>query len=105
MAEATRLTRLGDVAAATALIQAALGGVALAGTPADATAAARTSAAGSDVIDVVARVVPPPQAPVPVPVLPMPAGPFARAGVAPDSARVTADAPQRPAARTAPVAG
>ena len=102
MAEATRLTRLGDVAAATALIQAALGGVALAGTPADATAAARTSAAGSDVIDVVARVVPPPQAPVPVPVLPMPAGPFARAGAAPDSARVTADAPQRPAARTAP---
>ena len=102
MAEATRLTRLGDVAAATALIQAALGGVALAGTPADATAAARTSAAGSDVIDVVARVVPPPQAPVPVPVLSMPAGPFARAGAAPDSARVTADAPQRPAARTAP---
>ena len=43
MAEATRLTRLGDMAAATALIQAALGGVALAGTPADATAAARTS--------------------------------------------------------------
>lgn len=102
MAEATRLTRLGDVAAATALIQAALGGVALAGTPADATAAARTSAAGSDVIDVVARVVPPPQAPVPVPVLSMPAGPFARAGAAPDGARVAADAPQRPAARTAP---
>ena len=102
MAEATRLTRLGDVAAATALIQAALGGVALAGTPADATAAARTSAAGSDVIDVVARVVPPPQAPVPVPVLSMPAGPFARAGAAPDGACVTADAPQRPAARTAP---
>lgn len=104
MAEATRLTRLGDVAAATALIQAALGGVALAGTPADATAAARTSAAGSDVIDVVARVVPPPQAPVPVPVLSMPAGPFARAGAAPDGARVAADAPQRPAARTAPEA-
>ena len=102
MAEATRLTRLGDVAAATALIQAALGGVALAGSPADATAAARTSAAGSDVIDVVARVVPPPQAPVPVPVLSMPAGPFARAGAAPDGARVAADAPQRPAARTAP---
>lgn len=102
MAEATRLTRLGDLAAATALIQAALGGVALAGTPADATAAARTSAAGSDVIDVVARVVPPPQAPVPVPVLSMPAGPFARAGAAPDGARVAADAPQRPAARTAP---
>ena len=102
MAEATRLTRLGDVAAATALIQAALGGVALAGTPADATAAARTSAAGSDVIDVVARVVPPPQAPVPVPVLSMPAGPFARAGAAPDGARVAAEAPQRPAARTAP---
>ena len=102
MAEATRLKRLGDVAAATALIQAALGGVALAGTPADATAAARTSAAGSDVIDVVARVVPPPQAPVPVPVLSMPAGPFARAGAAPDGARVAADAPQRPAARTAP---
>lgn len=53
MAEATRLTRAGDLAAATAAIQAALAGTALAAAPPHSSAAA-----ADNVIDVVARVVP-----------------------------------------------
>lgn len=56
MAEATRLTRAGNLGAATALIQAALGGATITGMPA-ASAAMPPSAPTADVIDVEARVV------------------------------------------------